>query len=127
MTFLQMLSSLFKSPPRATPAEYRDKIHSRTALLVDMREPDEWSGGVLETATLLPFGDLRGPRRHWRDFLAQAGQREILLYCASGTRSGLAARMLEAEGLQVCNAGAIDDWAAAGWPVVAPSQGRHVQ
>lgn len=49
-----------------------------------------------------------------------ARDREILLYCASGGRSGLAARLLAQEGFQAHNTGGLTNWAAADWPVVPP-------
>ncbi|WP_044892269.1 rhodanese-like domain-containing protein [Opitutus terrae] len=115
-----MLSSLFKPAPRATPTEYGAKIRSGDALLIDIRESDEWTGGVAETAALLPISELRAPSAAWRDFLAKAGQREVLLYCASGTRSAMAVRHLLSQGVRALNAGGLADWAAAGWPIVKP-------
>ena len=50
--------------------------------------------------------------------------REILLYCASGGRSGMAARMLVAEGVRAANTGGLADWLDAGWPVVKPANAR---
>lgn len=120
MPFLRMLSSLFKPAPRATPTDYGAKIRSGEALLVDIRESAEWTDGVAESAALLPISELRGPSRAWRDFLANAGQREVLLYCASGSRSGMAARHLQSQGVRALNAGGLADWAAAGWPIVRP-------
>lgn len=122
MSFLTMLSSLFKPAPRANPADYGAKIRSGEALLVDIREPEEWSGGVAQSAALLPVSELRTPSPDWRNFLAQAGQREVLLYCASGARSGMAARQLQSQGVRALNAGGLADWAASGWPIVPPKR-----
>ncbi len=117
-----MLSALFKPAPRAEPSEYLARVRTGEVLLVDVREPAEWRRGVAQSAALLSFSDLRGSRQQWRPFLAQAGQREILLYCASGMRSASATHLLEAEGFRAINAGSLADWANAGWPVVSP---RH--
>lgn len=115
-----MFSSLFKSTPRANPAEFAAKVRSGEAVLVDVREADEWPGGVLQSAALLSLSDLHGARREWRDFLKNVGNREVLVYCVSGVRSGLAARTLEREGVRALNAGGIDEWTAAGWEIVPP-------
>lgn len=117
-----MFSSLFKSAPRAHPTDYAAKVRSGEVLLVDVREPDEWADGVAELAALLPISGLRLPSPAWRAFLAQAGQREVLLYCASGGRSGMAARQLRSQGVRALNAGSLGDWAGAGWPITTPSR-----
>lgn len=121
MSLLQNLKSLFTPGPRVGPAEAASRVRTGEALLVDVREPDEWRSGVAERAVLLPLSDLTGSRRKWKDFLAQVGGREVLLYCASGMRSGGAARLLTAEGIKAVNTGGLGDWSAAGWPIVNPS------
>lgn len=92
-----------------------------TAVLVDVREPGEWSAtGVAKQAALLPFSDLRGGRARWRPFLEEHRGRRLLLYCASGARSGLAARTLRGEGFDAVNAGSLRDWDKADWPICRP-------
>ena len=122
MTLFQMFKSLFTSAPRSTPADCAHRVRSGEAFLVDVREPDEWTDGVARSARLLPLSDLTGQRTQWRPFLEEAGDKEILVYCASGGRSGLAARILAAEGLRASNSGGLGDWASAGWPVVRPAK-----
>ncbi len=95
-------------------------LKSGLAVLVDIREPSEWTGGVAKQAALLPFSDLRGPRKQWRAFLAQHPDKQLLLYCHSGSRSGLAAAQLRREGFDCLNAGALRDWDRAGWPICTP-------
>jgi rhodanese-related sulfurtransferase len=124
MSFLAALKSLFQSAPRLAPADCARRVRSGEALLVDVREPREWAQGVAAHAVLLPLSDLRGARTHWRGFLAAAGQREIYLYCASGMRSGVAARMLCADGFRAANAGGLANWTDAGWPLLPPPAAR---
>src|SRR6266542_930539 len=109
MTLLQMFKSLFKRIPATTPADAAPRIRSGEAVLIDVREPNEWSRGVAESAVLLPLSDLTRHRAQWTPFLAQAAGRELLLYCASGTRSGIAARLLASEGFRAANAGGLSD------------------
>ncbi len=115
-----MFKSLFTSAPRCTPLECAHRVRAGEACLVDVREPGEWSEGVARSARLLSLSDLTGRRAQWQSFLAEAADREILLYCASGARSGMAAKILAAEGFRVANTGGLGDWATAGWPVVKP-------
>lgn len=95
-------------------------LRSGAALLVDVREPDEWRGGVARQAALLPLSDLRGPRVQWRAFLEKNPGKKLLLYCQSGTRSGLAAAQLRGEGVDAINVGSLRNWDRAGWPVCTP-------
>jgi rhodanese-related sulfurtransferase len=120
MKFLTVLKSLFTPAPRITPAEAADAIHSGEALLVDVREPGEWHAGVAASAALLPLSDLTGGRKLWRSFLDTAGGQQVLLYCVSGGRSAVAARLLAGEGFRAANVGGLREWKAAGWPIVQP-------
>lgn len=95
-------------------------LQSGAALLVDVREPDEWRGGVARQAALLPLSDLRGSRVQWRAFLEKNPGKKLLLYCQSGTRSGLAAAQLRGEGVDAVNVGSLRNWDRAGWPVCTP-------
>lgn len=95
-------------------------LKSGLAVLVDIREPAEWTHGVAKQAALMPFSDLRGPRKQWRAFLAQHPGKKLLLYCHSGSRSGLAAAQLRAEGFDCVNAGSLRAWDRSGWPICVP-------
>ena len=98
-------------------SEAASRVAAGTAVLVDVREPGEWADGwVAEPANLLSLSDLRGDRTGWKSFLAENKDKELILYCRSGNRSGIAARILTKEGFNVANAGGFRDWVAAGLP-----------
>jgi rhodanese-related sulfurtransferase len=118
MNLLSSLKSLLASAPRIDPATATERLRSGTAVLVDVREPAEWRGGVAQGAVLLPLSDLTGARKHWRDFLSACASRTVFVYCASGMRSHSAAAILRREGVDAANAGGLGDLAAAGWPIV---------
>ena len=122
MSLRKTFQAMFTAAPRSAPAECAHRVRSGEALLVDVRESGEWTAGVAESARLLSFGDLTGSRAKWAPFLAEVNGREVLLYCASGTRSGFATRLLLAEGIWAANTGSLADWLDAGWPVVPPSR-----
>ena len=124
MSLLKMFKTMFTSAPRLAPADCAVRVRGGEALLVDVREPSEWIAGVAQTAKLLPFSDLTGARTQWKQFLADAAGREVLLYCASGSRSGMAARILVSEGVRAANTGGLADWLDAGWPLAKPTNGR---
>jgi len=81
------------------------------ALLLDVREDDEWAAGRAPGAEHVPLGSLQPG--------AVPTDRPVLALCRSGNRSGKAAQALAAAGVDVRNVtGGMKAWAAAGLPVV---------
>jgi len=103
-----------------SPKKSAAAVETGVAVLVDVREPAEWKGGVAQVAVLLPLSDLRGPRQRWTPFLETNRSKRILLYCQSGMRSGMAASILKAEGFDAANMGTFSSWQADGLPVRKP-------
>jgi rhodanese-related sulfurtransferase len=128
MTLLNSFFSFFSPADsgvrRVEPAEAAQLVRDKQAVLVDVREPAEWAGGVAQKAVLLPLSDLTGPRLQWKPFLNQVGDREIILYCRSGSRSGQVAAILVAEGFKAANGGSLSAWHRAGLPVCTPKHLR---
>ncbi|HMD59913.1 MAG TPA: rhodanese-like domain-containing protein [Opitutaceae bacterium] len=110
------------SPPvrDVSPAEAARLVSDGKAALVDVREHAEWTGGVAAPAHLLALSDLNGARAQWQSFLASHKERELILYCAAGSRSGSAAHTLAAEGFRTANLGGFSRWRDAGLPVRNP-------
>lgn len=106
--------------PSVSPAEAASRVAAGTAVLIDVREPDEWKDGVAEPALLCSFSDLRGARAQWKSALETNRDKELIVYCASGARSGIVADMLRREGFKVVNAGGFGGWRGAGLPVRQP-------
>ncbi|MEX2154806.1 MAG: molybdopterin-synthase adenylyltransferase MoeB [Gemmatimonadaceae bacterium] len=74
-------------------------------LLLDVREPWEWSVGRIGDPQLLPMNRLPSEI----DSLDRA--RELVVYCHHGTRSTMAAEWLRSQGFRARNlAGGIDRW-----------------
>ncbi len=108
-----------RGPERVAPAEAMRRVTAGQAVIVDCREPDEWSEtGVVAGAATLSLGGLRAARADWTRFLATHRDKQIILYCLSGTRSSLVARALAAEGYHTADAGGLHDWLAAGRKLV---------
>jgi hydroxyacylglutathione hydrolase len=84
-------------------------------LVIDVRGQSEWDAGHMPQATHLFLGDLA---ERARDIPRDT---PIVLHCQSGTRSAIAASVLQAEGFtDVANFTAgFRVWEAAGLPVVA--------
>jgi rhodanese-related sulfurtransferase len=109
-------------PVNIAPADAAVKVKAGTAILIDVREPAEWTEGVAAPAYLLPLSDLRGERKKWAHVLAsaKATNQQVLLYCRSGNRSAQAAKILAAEGFDVANAGGFRDWLGSHLPIRTP-------
>jgi len=128
MSILKSIFSLF--PPagsgmrRIGAVEAAHLVGEGKAVLVDVREPAEWESGVAKSAQLLPFSDLTGRRRRWAPFLKRVGEREIILYCHSGSRCSLVGRMLAREGFKAASMGSFRAWAGADLPVTRPETAR---
>ena len=112
-----MLRPLIFGGPRIRPTDAAAQVAAGTAVLVDVRNPDEWRSGCAAPAALMSLSDLQGDRREWRPFLEKNKDKLIILYCASGMRSGAAAGILRKEGYRVANLGGFRRWSQAGLPV----------
>jgi len=86
------------------------------AVILDVREDDEWVAGHVEGATHVPLGEV--PQR-----LGELPDADPLyIICRSGNRSGRAVAWLGQQGVESVNvAGGMRAWAAAGRPMVADS------
>lgn len=67
------------------------------ALILDVREPDEFAAGTLEGAINIPLGDLTAR------LTALPRDRTIACLCRSGNRSGSAQQILEHNGFVAVN------------------------
>ncbi len=82
------------------------------ALLLDVREPDEWHGQHAPTAMLVPMGQVRTRLPEF------PGDRKIVVVCRSGGRSAAVTDALRVWGFDAVNlSGGMCAWAAAGLPV----------
>lgn len=95
------------------------------ALLLDVREPDEHEQGKISGAVWIPRGllELRIEQA------APDRERPLVVYCAGGTRSALAAHALAQLGYQrvTSMAGGFTAWKAAGQPWEVPRTLRKEQ
>jgi len=112
-----ILRPLLFAGRRIAPAVAQQKLQSGEAVLIDVREPGERKSGVAGPALLLPASDLLGERRQWKPFLAANKNKELILYCASGIRSGNAAMILRKEGFKTANLGGLSRWRDIGLPM----------
>lgn len=111
---MSILDAIFGSSiPHIHPAEAHEKMKSSPKpFLLDVREPEEFRQAHIQGATLIPLGSLPSS-------LARIPKnREILVICASGSRSVPATRTLIQAGFHATNVrGGISGWMRAGFPV----------
>ena len=84
-------------------------------VLVDVREPEEWEEGRLESAIHIPLGELQ---RRAETELSPAS--DLVIYCAHGIRSLQAVSILRMLGFDRTRSldGGIGEWEELGLPVV---------
>jgi len=98
-----------------TPREVLEMLQKNAPVIyLDVREPNEWNLGHLPNAMHIPRGNLES------NIEARAGREEaIVIYCARGNRSALAADTLQQMGY--ANVSSMADgfgaWIAIGGPV----------
>ncbi len=90
--------------------------------LVDVREKDEWEQGHLENATFIP----RGYLEMRIEKAVPDKSKEVILYCAGGVRSALAAAALQELGYQnvLSMSGGFGGWKEAGLPFKVETNGK---
>ncbi|MCU1354659.1 MAG: Rhodanese domain protein [Acidimicrobiales bacterium] len=91
--------------------------HAAGAIVIDVREPDEYVEGHVPGAPLIPLGSVS---ERVDEFPATA---EVLIICKSGARSHRAAEFLRGQGIDAVNiAGGTMGWIDAGQPVVTGNE-----
>lgn len=104
------------SPAGAPALRDRDsalahKLVSEGALLLDVRSPEEFSGGHLKGAVNIPVEDLESKMAEVQKLVGGDKKKPIVVYCASGARSKYAKKALVKAGHeQVSNLGAMSNW-----------------
>lgn len=95
-------------------AELKAMLNAESALVVDVREPDEFAAGHIAGAVNLPLS------RFDAAALPQAGEKTLVLHCLGGKRSAMALDRCAAAQAAVDThlAGGVNAWTAAGFPLV---------
>jgi len=92
-----------------------DAADNGAAVLLDVREPDEWQAGHAPRAVHLPLSSLADGA----GLPAEVQGRSLVVICRSGNRSRQAAELLTAQGADAVDViGGMRDWARTGLPVV---------
>ena len=100
-------------------ADARDRAAAPDApVLLDVREQDEWQEGHIPGAVHIPRGNLESRI----EGLLPDRERELVVYCAGGSRSAFAAKSLAELGYTnvVSLTGGFTDWKRNGFDIALP-------
>ncbi len=101
-----------------TPLQAYEWLKTGQALLVDVREPDEFKSEHIAYALSLPLANVCDIPQH----LHLAPDYKVIFQCLRGTRGARACEMLPKGGIACATynmAGGIEAWKQAGLPVVS--------
>lgn len=87
----------------------QSELQNNTALLVDVRDDDEWEAKHASDAVHLSLDLILQGEVPTKDT-----SKKLYLYCVSGGRASVAAAHLEAVGYTVENIGGLSGWKASG-------------
>jgi molybdopterin/thiamine biosynthesis adenylyltransferase/rhodanese-related sulfurtransferase len=116
-----MLNEAKKQIQEVSVQDVQDKFNAENGFtLLDVREKDEWDQGHLNRAVFLPRGFLEVKA----DKVLTDRQEPIVVYCAGGVRSALAAKTLQDLGYRnvYSMSGGFSAWKDSGMPVVVPAK-----
>jgi rhodanese-related sulfurtransferase len=120
----QIVADARKNIPEVTVAQAREELNQgQVGLLLDVREPAEWEKGHIPGAVQAPRGMLEwyaDPTTPYaKAELTTKRDARIIVACASGGRSMLAAETLRSMGYTnvVSMAGGFNEWSKQGFPV----------
>ncbi len=118
LTFQDLLRRAKAQITEVSPAEVEPRLRDDDVLVLDVREHEEYAQGAIPGARLIPRGLLES------SIFTQASDpdTEIVVYCAGGARSALAAQSLEELGYRnvVSMVGGFGLWKAEGRPWAEP-------
>jgi molybdopterin/thiamine biosynthesis adenylyltransferase len=131
--FQELIKKVKSEIREIRPDEAAKKTKDPNVVFVDVREPDEWEGGIVPGAVTIPRGLLE---LQIEDEVPDRN-REIVCYCAGGVRSALAAKALHQMGYAKVSSmsGGFNGWKDAGLPIqqkklLSPAQSsryaRHI-
>lgn len=118
-TYRELLARVRAGIDEISAAEARDRLGAGSrALFLDVRDPDEWAEGHIPGATHLP-------RTYFEsrvESVVPDREREIVVYCAAGSRSAFATKTLLELGYgNVVNlAGGYAEWKRSGFETTLP-------
>jgi rhodanese-related sulfurtransferase len=113
--FINEFKNASQNFSRLTPAGAIQLINNEDVVLLDVREPAETSGGKISKSIQIPVGSVAQRVGE----LDKHKNKNVIVYCKTGARSGLACRELNKAGFEKVYSlsGGITAWQEAHLPV----------
>lgn len=109
-----------QSTSKITPHGLRDQLSRDGQVVLDVRGSDEWAHGHIPGAIHIPLGSLQSRVGE----LPRNG--DIAVHCQGGTRSAIAASILQKNGIGAVNVeGGFREWEKSGGPVERSEEPQH--
>lgn len=118
-TFQELIKKVKSEIKEITPEETRARLEAGEPwTILDVREQNEWEGGHLKDAHLIPRGFLEIKV----EGAIPEKDKPVIAYCAGGVRSALAAKTLQEMGYAnvMSMSGGFTRWKELEYPVVKP-------
>ena len=117
---LLLASSVLEGGPgtqKVTSQEAVQILNHKSAVIVDVREPQEFASGHIARAINIPLGQVAARSQELKKYK----EKPIIICCASGARSARAAGILRKAGFSdVRNlAGGLSAWRSANLPIIS--------
>ncbi len=90
-------------------------VNENDGIFLDVRQPDELKGGFIQNAVHIPLGELNQRQKE----IARFKEKNIVVYCNTGSRADQAAKQLAKDGFTAVHvlAGGFPAWAGENLPV----------
>ena len=93
------------------PIEAKKLMDSNKAIFIDVREKDELLSGTIKDIINIPMSLIGTNRNIFNDLIAKLPlDKEIIVFCRSGRRSGIVGKILRKSGLKVFNLGGYEKY-----------------
>lgn len=109
--------SRFSGVPQLAAGDAVRLMNNDDTVIVDVREPQEFSGSHIKGAIHIPMSALKTRLNE----LEKYKNRPVLAYCRSGSRSNYACRVMKKAGFEQVNnlAGGVMGWESANLPLTS--------
>ncbi|WP_111978211.1 rhodanese-like domain-containing protein [Algibacillus agarilyticus] len=100
LTVVELIEQIRPSVNEVSVADFKKRLKQAGALLIDIREPNEFAAGAIEGAINIPRGILESQITALCQKISVTAPADvdILIYCRSGARGVLAAESLQRMG-----------------------------
>ena len=88
------ISSVLADVPAVSPQQAAQMQSEQNAVIIDVRENDEWNAGHIDNAIHIPLNDIQNRLKE----LAKYQNQPVITQCRSGARSARAADILAKSG-----------------------------